>query len=324
MKIFKLLVLTFFFLNLASAPAAEAVCMNVVPTWDTGFCTAPAGTWGGYTERGRTYNYPPPDYVTATCPYAQSGYTCTKFSGFGQCGGWNGYTCTRNNYSATQSGSFTLIGNVAANSVQTYITQAWFDTPSPFIYFYNAPEGDMTVRLDSDLDSFTPLPSFNQELGWDLTVEDSVVSLEESQIDHLFYELALNKISLSRNGRNFDSKAEVISYLRDSDFLTKLGFSSQEKKNSLEYLIPKIEEAADSGYYYLTVLEPESVAETSVLTVTPQPNKIDRKYFAVYPTAVPVHTTGDFVFPAVEEVDGFTVKETGEFLINSGMFVFFK
>ena len=327
MKIFKLLVLAFVVINVFPAPSAEAICYNIVPAWNNSFCTAPAGTWGGYTERGRTYNYPPPDYVTATCAYAQSGYTCTRF-GNTNCtvggGGWNGYTCTRNNFSATQSGGFTLIGKNVPSSLTSYSIQITWEAPSPFIYFYNAPEGEVTVRLDSQLDSYAPLPAFNQESGWDLTVKDSALYLDDTAIDHVFYELALNKIALTRNGRNFESKDEVITYLKNSDFLTKLGFSEQEKNNSLGYLIPEIEAAADSEYYYLTILEDESIAESGTLTVTPTPDKIDRKYFAVYPSAAPVVTTGDFAFPPVEPIEGFTVKETGEFLINQSMFVFFK
>jgi hypothetical protein len=239
-------------------------------------------------------------------------------------GGWSGYSCTKNNFTATQSGAFTLIGQSVANTVQTYNVQTWWEKPSPFIYLYNAPEGDISVTLDSQLDSYAPLPAFNQDNGWNLSVEDSVLSLNGEEVDHLFYELALNKISLTRNGRNFDSKEGLIEYLRDSDFLSRLGFSEKEKENSLGYIIPEIEESQDSAYYYLTVLEDTSIAEVSTLSVNPVPDKVIRQHFAVYPSAVPVATIGDFVFPAVEEVEGFTVKETGELLINSDMFVFFK
>lgn len=330
MKIFKFLVLAFFFLNLIPAPTAEAVCLNVVPAWDNAWCSAPPGYWGSGYEGAMVDYVPAPAYVTATCPYVQSGYTCTKYStsAYSLCSTgsspWNGYTCTKNNFSATQSDAFTLVGYNAPNTVTTYSIQVFWEKPSPFIYFYNAPEGEIDVTVDSQLDSFAPLPAFNQDNGWDLTVKDSVLSLDGTEVDHVFYELALNKIALTRNGRNFASKDEVIEYLTDSDFLTRLGFSEQEKNNSLNYLIPKIEEASDNEYYYLTVLEEDSIAESSNLTVTPTPDKIDRKYFAVYPSSVPVTTTGDFVFPEVEEVKGFTVKETGEFLINSSMFVFFK
>lgn len=330
MKILKILLVVVLFLNLTPVPQAQARCSSVIPAWNNSFCTAPAGSWGTcYEDRGRglprAYSCPPPDYVLATCPYVQSGYTCTKVGGStcGPGGGWNSYSCTRNNYSAIQSGAFTLIGRNLPNTVQTYNVQLTWDKPSPFIYFYNAPEGEIDVTLDSQLDSFAPLPAFNQKSGWDLTVKDSVLWLDGTPVDHVFYELALNQIELTRNGRNFASKAEVISYLQDSDFLTKLGFSQNEKANSLGYLIPKIEET-DSAYYYLTILEAESIADTSTLNVTPAPDKIVRQYFAVYPTAVPVTTNGEFVFPAVEKVEGFTVKETGEFLINSSMFVFFK
>ncbi len=328
MKIFKLIFVVILFLNFAPVPKAEAVCYNIVPAWDNGFCSLPPGSWGQYnaSDRGIRYeNYPPPDYITATCPYVQSGYTCTRFAGSGGfCGGWNGYQCTRNNFSAIQSGAFTLIGRNLPNTVTTYNVQLIFEKPSPFIYFYNAPDGAVEISLDSQLDSYAPLPAFNDEQGWELVAKDSKLTLDGKPVDHVFYELALNKISLSRNGRNFASKEEVIMYLNDSDFLTKLGFSQTEKDNSLGYLVPEIEAAADSEYYYLTVLDAQSVAETGTLTVSPIPDKIVRQYFAVYPTDVPVATTGDFVFPEVELIEGFIVKETGEFLINPSMFVFFK
>ena len=329
MKIIKPLVLVLLFLNLTPAPQAEAVCNNVVPEWNNTWCSVPLGYWGSYFDKGMKYT-PAPEYVTATCPHVQAGYTCTKFTAqtwAGHCGtGYsplNGYTCTKNNFSALQSGEFTLIGKNFPHTLTSYSIHVYWEKPSPFIYLYNAPEGEIDVTLDSQLDSYLPLPAFNQENGWDVTVKDSEISLDGTAVDHLFYELALNQIELTRTGRNFESKADVIAYLQDSDFLSLLGFSPTEKANSLGYLIPKIEET-DSEYYYLNVLEEESIEESGTLNVTPTPDTIIRQYFAVYPTAAPVATIGDFVFPAVEEVEGFTVKETGEFLINSSMFVFFK
>jgi len=248
--------------------------------------------------------------------------------GVGDCG-VDYIECTKSSttYSAFKNSAYSLTGT-ADNEILTQITMSqvpgWEDTTSPFLYFHNAPAGTICVTLSSPLDTYFPKPAFNQKNGWNVESRESGIFLNDTKVNHLFYELAFKKIDMSRNGRNFSSKAEVIAYLNDSDFLTKLGFSEEEKNNSLGYLIPEIEKASDAEYYYLTILDAESIANISTLNITPKPNRIDRQYFAVYPTSVPVHTEGDFVFPKTEKENGFTVKETGEFLIKPSMFVFFE
>jgi hypothetical protein len=291
-----------------------------------------------------------PDYYNATtCSLKQNGYSCAPRTAFYRylylispqlientspwC--WSAWGCsvqynscskTVDVYSASKNNEFTLTGTrtPTLNTVNIFVSMFELSKPSPFIYLRNAPNGPVSVSLSSALDSYSPKPFFNKEMGWDLNVDNSAISLNGIEVDHLFYELALKKIEMTRNGRNFISKDKVIAFLNDSDFLTKLGFNEEEKRNSLGYLIPKILEASDTEFYYLTVLDSESIANVSTLNITPKPDRIDRLYFAVYPTNVPVRTDSDFVFPKTEKEDGFTVKETGEFLIDSGMFVFFK
>ena len=182
------------------------------------------------------------------------------------------------------------------------------------------------MTLTSALDRYLPEPAFNQKNGWIVDVKAGQVFLDNKKQDMLFYELAVNKITLNRNGRNFNSKEEVISFLQNSDFLNKLSFSEVEKKNSLNYFIPKINESPDKNFYYLTVLNESAIDEISQLKIDPKPERINMKYFAIYPTPVPVASTGEFIFPSIVSTDtkNYTVDVTGEFLVDSSMTVLWK
>lgn len=230
-----------------------------------------------------------------------------------------------------------VIGGLASNQIgltgtsvpimQRRVISSW--TNSPFIYFHNPPQGDITASLTSKLNRFIPKPDFTTTNSWKLIgdAKKGTVSLNNKELKHLFYELEMNEVTLTRHGKNFSSKSALIEYLNDSDFFSKFGFSQEEKDNSLTYLFSQLEnEKKSKKYYYLTILPEEYVAKISTLRVEPKPKKILRNYFAVYPTDVPVKIEGNFKFPKNQNAYGssFVVKETGEFLLSSDMTVFFK
>lgn len=216
----------------------------------------------------------------------------------------------------------TLTGTLISAATSDYAS--WYNTP--FVYFSNPPQGAISVSLNSKLNSYLPKPSFNKNNGWDLIGDSKKgsVYLDGKEQKHLFYELAMNSITINRNGQNFNSKESITSFLNNSSFFDKLGFSKEQKENSLGYVLQKLNETKDTKYYYLTILDKNSVSDVSELNIKPKPNKIIRSYFAIYPSDVPVKTTGGFVFPKIEKESGFTVKETGELLIPNDMTVFFK
>ena len=232
---------------------------------------------------------------------------------------------TTTSYGAYQSGGDTLVGT-SNNTITQVTSNIYYGDESPFIYFQNPPTGDISLSLNSQFNKYYPKPTFNQDNGWLVNSKDNKLTLNNQEINNLFYELEINKLTLNRNGRNFTSKEELSEYLQNSDFLTNLGFSELEKKNSLGYFLPKLTEAENNNFYYLTVLSDQSIAEISELNIKPTPKEIIRQYFAVYPTAVPVKTAGDFNFPENKNNNftDFTVKETGEFLIQKSMQVFFE
>lgn len=227
-------------------------------------------------------------------------------------------------YGATQENYQTLVGYANYATNYYHVSAPTIMIITPFLYLQNPPEGNISVNIDSERNKYYPKPAFNQENGWLVNSKDDKLTVNGEDRDNLFYELEASRITLNRNGKNFSSKDEVIEYLENSDFLTKLGFSEEEKTNSLNYFIPKLKESKDKNYYYLTIPSSKSINEISKLNIVPEPNNVVRKHFAVYPTMVPVKTEGEFIFPENKTTKGFGVEETGELLIEEPMQVFFE
>lgn len=228
-------------------------------------------------------------------------------------------TLTTTTYSASILSSLSIEGLQNTSQATKYVAGGY---NSPFIYFKNLPKRSIFVAIDSKLDEFLPKPLFNNKNGWVIKPSGDNITVSGKEENHLFYELSVDQINLNRNGRNFISKTDAISFLEDSDFLERLGLSEIEKKNSLDYFIPKIQSAESKNYYYLTVLRESAINEIASLDIKPIPENIERIYFALYPTDVPVKTEGDFIFPEIiDHNNDYSVKETGEILVYPSMWV---
>lgn len=196
---------------------------------------------------------------------------------------------------------------------------------SPNIYLENAPEGKIYLEIKSDWGTYeNQKPNFNLKNGWEVEVKNEELRVKNEAVDHLFYELGLKKVELNRNGRNFESQESLVAFLENSEFFARLGFNETEKANSLGYILPKIQEQ-NTPYYYLTILSDKGINEISELDITPMPEKLVRKYFAIYPSQVQIRTSGDLIYPAVSaETDAYTIKEYGEILVTPEMYVFWE
>jgi len=193
---------------------------------------------------------------------------------------------------------------------------------SPFIYFKNAPEWKFSVELNSKFDNYKAVPKLNKNNSWEWIIKNDKFIIDNKESKNLFYELELNKVTLNRNWKNFSSKEELINYLTKSDFFEKMWFTKEQKKNSLNYLLPKIKESPN---YYLTILSSDSIENISKLKFSKKPDEFVRKFFAIYPTKTKVKTTGELIFPEAEiKTNSFKVIETWEILVNPDMFVFWK
>lgn len=192
---------------------------------------------------------------------------------------------------------------------------------SPFVYL-SVPDGQYSISLDSEWDRYQSVtPTFTGKARWDVTVHEGQTYVGEQAQNHLFYELAMHRIDLSRHGENFASKEALVSYLSGSKFFTQLEMTETEKSNSLGYLIPRL---PDSENYYLTVLTEESVQALSSITVSPAPEKLVRTYYAIYPTSAPVATDGGLQFVDKDLTGDSVVKEYGEIIVKPEMYVFWK
>lgn len=211
-----------------------------------------------------------------------------------------------------------------AHSASPIVASQTVTTPnfnSPFVYM-NVPDGTYSVAVDSEWDLYQSVtPAFTRAATWDVLVDGGQLQVGNTDADHLFYELALQKVDLTRNGLNFESKDALVEYLQHSDFFSNLAMSEVEKENSLGYLVPNLPE---SDNYYLTVLSDESVEKLSNIRVSPAPEKLVRTYYAIYPTSVPVKTNGPLLFADKDLSGDSIVKEYGEIIVKPEMYVFWK
>ncbi len=221
----------------------------------------------------------------------------------------------------TTAGVVRMQGNYAASVIPGGQTVTSPSFNSPFIYL-EVPDGTYTVTLDSEWDAYQSVaPAFTGLASWNTEVKNGQTYVNGDAQEHLFYELGMHRIDLSRNGMNFSSKEELESYLAHSDFFAKLSMTNQEKENSLGYLIPRLPESEN---YYLTVLTDESISELSTLSIQPAPDKLVRTYYAVYPTVAPVATEGGLEFVGKDLAGSSVVKEYGEIIVKPEMYVFWK
>lgn len=197
-------------------------------------------------------------------------------------------------------------------------TTAW---NSPYLYFSAPPAGDITVSLHSS-HPLSADPTFTSGTSWQLQSDGQNISLTDQTLDHLFYQFNSSSITLPRYGRNFSTSEELLTYLTDSSFLSQLGLTPTAQANSLSYLQSQTLPTASN--YYLTIVDPSVVSSISTLDITPIPDQITRRYYAIYPTTTPVYTYGDFLFPAnyTTSPDAFTVSDFGEVIVTPEMIVF--
>ena len=190
---------------------------------------------------------------------------------------------------------------------------------SPFLYFNDLPDGAYSVRIKSDSKSFNTDPDFNAKNGWDITINNE-------QREHLFYELETLGVTLSMNGKSFKGDDALFDYLENKDFFTKLGFTETEKQNSLEYIRDNL---PSKPYYYLTILDENSIESVSGLEIRDNNEsliEVVRRYFAIYPTRIPVEPNGDLSFPLYTPSSSLIpyVKDYGEIIFKPDMQVFWR
>ncbi len=193
---------------------------------------------------------------------------------------------------------------------------------SPFLYFENAPKEEIQVSIDSDFNNYKSIPDFNSNNSWKWKLDWNKISINWKENDKLFYELDLSQINLNRNWMNFSSKKELLEFLESSDFFNNMWFTKEQKQNTLDYILPQIQ---DSPYYYLTILSDNSVEKISQIDFSIKPDNFIRKYFAIYPTKTHVKISWDIIYPEINNNNNeFKIIETWEILVKPNMHIFWE
>ena len=189
---------------------------------------------------------------------------------------------------------------------------------SPYLYVDGLEDGPYEVKIDSEFDNYKSIPPMNTEQGWAMEIEAGTITVANKKLEHLFYELDVSSVKMSRNGINFESKEMLYAYLEDSDFYERLGMNEKESKNSLTYVKEHLKEASN---YYLTILDSETIKNISKVEVRGVNGLVEagRRYFAVYPSEYEIKTKGELLFP---EILSSSVKEYGEILVTEDLQVF--
>ena len=210
-------------------------------------------------------------------------------------------------------------GKEEVTTIEEYIETVTTDSfNTPFVYIENAPEWELEITMESDRDEYTAQdPEFNKENGWEVEIEGDNKYVEWEEVEELYYELKVNGVEITREGKNFGSKEELLEYMEESDFFDNLWLDEREKENSINAIQPKLPESEN---YYLTVLEEEAIEEIVNYEFSKEPEELIRRYYAVYPTENKVASTWEFNFPDEEEVDrDYVVKDYGEIVIKEDM-----
>ena len=233
---------------------------------------------------------------------------------------------------ATKTDEKLYYGDVLENVPDEGLTMEWihgyltdeavfvYNFNTPFLYFDNQPKGEIDVQINTELDMYTSQdPEFNIENGWSVQSDWQDIYVKWQERDHLFYKFAFDKVEMTRQGKNFDSKEWLKDYLENSAFFEKLWFSEQEKQNSLWYMYDVLE---DSPNYYLTILEEDAINNLVNYDISKEPEELIRRYYVVYPTKNEVNTVGWLNFPDNVDIsdDKYTIKDYGEIYMKNGMF----
>lgn len=175
----------------------------------------------------------------------------------------------------------------------------------PAIYLYPSMKSKINVSLHINGEITKTIPKYKNT--WNVIVDpDGNIT---GGYDYLFYEAALKKITLPKEGW-------VVSYKDLNRWfdvnLVKLGLNAKEKRQFIEYWI---KELPVSPYYKIQLLDTKFLADNMNLVITPKPDTLIRLDF--YFTPIQRQESIKEPMSITPQRKGFTVVEWGGILNNS-------
>lgn len=187
----------------------------------------------------------------------------------------------------------------------------------PVIYFYNAPQQNISIKLAPKSELTFTYPKYNN--GWNITATpEGLISDGKRTYPYLFWEGKQQNLTFIQNetgGINgyFIKTDSVISFLENK--LAHLGLNDKEATDFITFWAPSMEQ---KEYAYIQFFV-DDVYDTNIgdLVVTPKPNCIRRIYMVYSSTHsnTPLIDIKEQNLPKFKR-EGFTVIEWGGSEIN--------
>ena len=178
---------------------------------------------------------------------------------------------------------------------------------APVIYLYPEEETAVNVRLTLNGKLTTTYPSYNEELGWNVTASPDGILTDGSgrQYSYLFWE---GDIAITPDlSKGFCVKGEdTAKFLEES--LRQLGLTDTEADAFIMYWLPMME----GNKYNVITFQTIAYEDVALLKVTPEPDTVIRVNMLWYPsnTYIDIEPQDLTLFNPAER-KGFTVVEWG-------------
>ncbi len=190
--------------------------------------------------------------------------------------------------------------------VQTPTYSWWTPACKPAIYLYPTKKQNVNVKVNTTGFFTLTIPDYNSSTGWNVVANpDGIIESNNNQYPYLYYESKVpdSKITKPKNG--YVITQNELSQLFQT-LLPKLGLNSKEMKEFIDYWTKALPR---SPYYFVGIMDKESIDQIEPLDINPSPDSIIRVrlYFEMLEKSIsikqPVITT--------PQRKGFTVVEWG-------------
>lgn len=176
----------------------------------------------------------------------------------------------------------------------------------PIIYLYPEQKQDVHVKLNPKGFLTETIPDYPKE-GWYVTAyPDGKIDYKDKTYDYLYYESKILDSETKVPKEGFIRKATEMKKLFD-EILPKLGLNHKEAKEFTDYWIKALPKAP---YYFVGVMDKESIDHIEPLTISPKPDTIIRVRAYFKALDKPIDVTEPVLGKNVER-SGFSVVEWG-------------
>lgn len=190
--------------------------------------------------------------------------------------------------------------------VQTPAYSWWTPACKPAIYLYPTKKENVNVKVNTTGFFTLTIPDYNSSTGWNVIANpDGIIEANNNRYPYLYYESKVPDSKITKPQNGYVVTQNELSQLFQT-LLPKLGLNNKEMKEFTDYWTKAL---PHSPYYFVGIMEKESIDQIEPLDINPSPDSIIRVrlYFEMLEKSIsvkqPVITT--------PQRNGFTVVEWG-------------